>query len=334
MSRVHVAALLGAGTLAASLVSCDAVTPSASASAAASTRPAPSARRRAPRPAPSAAPARSADDPSTPAGSAAPATPSAASAPSAAPAGSGDPAGGGGADGGVCPPEMALVYGLHCRNAEQRCAEYVKREGGEDDPNRCLRFEEPSRCLDEGPPRLMRFCMDKWEYPGRKGEKPRVLVDWTTASRLCEEEGKRLCTESEFTFACEGEDMRPYATGYRRDAEQCNIDKPFVTRRRGLLPEPQCAANTACAEELDRLDGRREVGDGEACASPFGIYELNGNVNEWVSQMWRQPPHRSALKGGWWGPVRNRCRAIAQSHAEDYLGYEVGFRCCSDPAKQ
>ena len=65
-------------------------------------------------------------------------------------------------------------------------------------------------------------------------------------------------------------------------------------------------------------------------AIPFGIYDLNGNANEWVSEPWKQPPHRAAIKGGWWGPVRNRCRAITTAHDETYLGYEVGFRCCKD----
>jgi formylglycine-generating enzyme required for sulfatase activity len=68
--------------------------------------------------------------------------------------------------------------------------------------------------------------------------------------------------------------------------------------------------------------------------SPFGIYDLNGNANEWVSEPWKQPPHRAAIKGGWWGPVRNRCRAITTAHDEKYLGYEVGFRCCKDAATE
>ena len=81
---------------------------------------------------------------------------------------------------------------------------------------------------------------------------------------------------------------------------------------------------------MKRIDGRRPIGENKECVSPFGIYDLNGNANEWVSEPWKQPPHRAAIKGGWWGPVRNRCRAITTAHDETYLGYEVGFRCCKD----
>jgi formylglycine-generating enzyme len=229
-----------------------------------------------------------------------------------------------------CPEDMAAVEGNYCRSVEQRCLEYVVKKGAPDE-NRCVRFERPTQCVSIAPtPRHMNFCMDRYEYPNRVGEVPLTLVDWKEATRLCETHGKRLCTESEFTFACEGEEMRPYAIGFERDAEKCNIDKPFAKRRIELKPDPLCRADPRCASELARLDGRRKIGESKECVSPFGIYDLNGNVNEWVALPWKDPPHRSALKGGWWGPVRNRCRAIASSHDEKYLGYEVGFRCCKD----
>ncbi|MBX3131019.1 MAG: SUMF1/EgtB/PvdO family nonheme iron enzyme [Polyangiaceae bacterium] len=231
----------------------------------------------------------------------------------------------------ACPAEMALVEGNHCRSVEQPCLEPMTDAKRGPDKNRCQRFGA-SRCTDPKPPRAMRFCMDRHEYPGKPGELPMTLVSWTEASRLCEAQGKRLCTESEFTFACEGEEMRPYAVGFERRPDQCNIDRPYLTPTRKLLPGPLCEANAACQAEMKRIDGRRPIGESEACASPFGIFDLNGNANEWVSRPWKEQPHRSAIKGGWWGPVRNRCRAMTTAHDESYLGYEVGFRCCGDAA--
>jgi formylglycine-generating enzyme required for sulfatase activity len=74
------------------------------------------------------------------------------------------------------------------------------------------------------------------------------------------------------------------------------------------------------------------VGSGllEGCRSEYGVYDLNGNVNEWVELRPDKLPLRAGLKGGWWGPVRNRCRPTVTFHKEGDFGYEVGFRCCAD----
>ncbi|MEZ4223273.1 MAG: SUMF1/EgtB/PvdO family nonheme iron enzyme [Polyangiaceae bacterium] len=226
-----------------------------------------------------------------------------------------------------CPEGMARVEGEHCRSVEQPCLEYVHDAKHGPDKTRCAKFG-PSVCTDPKPRRKMSFCMDVHEYPNKVGELPMTLVSWTDAARLCDVQGKRLCTESEFTFACEGESMQPYATGFTREADKCNIDHPYVTPKKHLKSAPLCEVDPACTAEMKRVDGRRPIGESDACASPFGIIDMNGNANEWVSRPWKDPPHRAAIKGGWWGPVRNRCRAITAAHDETYHGYEVGFRCC------
>ncbi len=232
-------------------------------------------------------------------------------------------------DEAACPSDMQLVSGGYCRNVAPRCLEYVNDVEGSPDLSRCKRFASPVQCTDSQPRRPMRFCMDRYEWPNKQGELPHTLVDWEEAARRCNGVGKRLCTESEFNFACEGEQMYPHATGYERDAEKCNIDREFKKRRREFLSREACEASPSCKAEFDRLDGREPAGSRPECVSPFGIHDLNGNVNEWVSMPWQAPGKRSAIKGGWWGPVRNRCRPIVQSHGETYVGYEVGFRCCA-----
>jgi formylglycine-generating enzyme required for sulfatase activity len=233
----------------------------------------------------------------------------------------------------VCPDDMQIVSGDYCRNVEQKCLEPRAAPGGGSEDQRCARFEAPSRCTNDArEPRKMSFCMDRYEYPNREGELPMTLISWTDAERVCGELGKRLCTESEFNFACEGEKMLPYTYGFSRDKTKCNIDRPYLTPAGRMLPFALCEANPGCKAEFARIDGREKIGSRPECVSPFGIHDMNGNVNEWVSQPWKDPPHRAAIKGGWWGPVRDRCRAITLAHDETYLGYEVGFRCCKDAA--
>ena len=41
-------------------------------------------------------------------------------------------------------------------------------------------------------------------------------------------------------------------------------------------------------------------------------------------------PFKSGLKGGYWGPVRTRCRPMTTAHNEEFQFYQIGFRCCAD----
>lgn len=237
---------------------------------------------------------------------------------------------------GVCPAGMVWVHGDYCPSVEQRCLEhhpeYLMRRHDPTVSERCLRYAEPTRCL--GPRRHLSYCMDRFEYPNRPGELPRVLTSWLEARELCAAAGKRLCDEDEFNFACEGPDMLPYATGYHRDPEACNIDRPYrqPNHSRRMKTYDHCPVDTWCAAELARLDQRHRIGERVTCVSWSGVVDLNGNVNEWVVRPGQRPPNRSGLKGGWWGPVRNRCRPTVGFHKENDYGYEAGFRCCRDSA--
>lgn len=245
-----------------------------------------------------------------------------------------------------CPADMVIVAGGYCPEVNQVClehhTEYVndeakkkRKRGAGEDPGkstvseRCLKYKEPSECVSKER-RPMRFCMDRYEWPNKKGELPSLLISWTDAKKECEKIGKRLCTEDEFNFACEGEAMLPYTYGYVRDPTKCSIDKPYRKREKKLLKYEACLKKPECKKELEKLDQRLPTGSLPACVSPFGVYDLNGNINEWVFRPKEKPPNRSGLKGGWWGPVRGRCRPTVGFHKEDDYGYEEGFRCCKD----
>jgi hypothetical protein len=247
-----------------------------------------------------------------------------------------------------CSPDMVRVRGGYCPEVNQACLEHhdefnkdeshkkEKREKGEEVAastvsERCLRYKEPTQCLSKQR-RPMSFCVDRYEWPNKKGELPSLLISWTDAKKTCESVGKRLCTEDEFNFACEGEEMLPYTYGYARDATKCNIDRPYRKRERKLFTYESCLRRPECKAELEKLDQRLPTGSLAQCVSPFGAYDMNGNINEWVFRPKEKYPNRSGLKGGWWGPVRGRCRPTVGFHKEDDYGYEEGFRCCKDAA--
>jgi formylglycine-generating enzyme required for sulfatase activity len=152
------------------------------------------------------------------------------------------------------------------------------------------------------------------------------MVNWNDAGAVCARNRKRLCTEAEWTFACEGDEATPYPYGYQRDPDACVVDRPWrAFKADALFPTGTARARA----ELDRLWQGEASGARPRCRSPFGVYDMTGNVDEWTTSI--VPGERpSILKGGYWGPVRTRCRPSTRAHGQDYLFYQQGFRCCGD----
>ena len=172
----------------------------------------------------------------------------------------------------------------------------------------------------------MRFCIDRFEYPNQKGVFPVIMVNFHEAQALCAEQGKRLCDEAEWTFACEGDEATPYPYGYKRDSSACIIDQQWKPYN-GAAFSPR--EDQACANELDRLWQGKASGTQPRCKSPFGVYDMTGNVDEWTHTV-REGERPSILKGGYWGPVRTRCRPATRSHDENHTFYQQSFRCCAE----
>jgi formylglycine-generating enzyme len=222
----------------------------------------------------------------------------------------------------ACPAGMVEVEGDYCPVLEQKCLRWL-------DPDmklRCAEFATTSKCQSKV--QKKHFCMDKFEYPNHAGEKPVVMKSWVDAATTCKSEGKRLCKDSEWTLACEGKEHLPYPYGYARNAEACNIDRPHPNVDERALANPFTRA-----AEVARLDQRTASGSHEACVSPYGVYDLAGNVDEWVVNE-SNFPYQSGSKGGYWGPVRTRCRPMTTAHSETFAFYQLGFRCCGDADEQ
>lgn len=208
-----------------------------------------------------------------------------------------------------CPSGMILVSGQYCPNVEQRCIRWLESEG-RFKFYRCAEYARPAKCASKRKP--MRYCIDRDEYVPPHDNLPASNQSWTMAQNVCSSLGKRVCMESEWQFACEGEEMRPYPYGFTRDADACNADRVDIYRADGQL--------------LDLRDGK----DGHPrCVSPFGVHHLSGNLEEWTTIDGSNPP-RPAMKGAYWQPSRNHCRSAQTAHDRYYHGTETGFRCCKD----
>jgi hypothetical protein len=211
-----------------------------------------------------------------------------------------------------CPRDMVYVEGESCPEVEQRCLEWMPRLQGS--PERCAVFEPNPVC--QGETTHVGFCIDRFEYPNRAGVLPTVMKTWDEAQTACRARGRRLCKSKEWTLACEGEGRLPYPYGYARDDQACNVDRPVEwTSRNGARPTV--------------IDRRVRSGEMNRCVSPFGVHDMTGNVDEWVINE-SGHPFASGLKGGFWGPVRDRCRTMTVAHDEKFAFYQIGFRCCDE----
>ena len=227
-----------------------------------------------------------------------------------------------------CPPGMVMAEGFMKVSGvmeglqDATCTSWINKGF----PARCAAFDR-ERWLDSSqklPKKEMKFCIDRFEYPNLKGANPAININWFDAEKICKSSGKRLCTVEEWTFACEGEEATPYPYGYERadklNEDACNIDRGWK-QFKGLTKE-----------ELARLWQGKESGSMKDCKSIFGVYDMTGNVDEWTSTIVTKSGNRG-MKGGYWGPVRNRCRPTTDAHGPTHSFYQQGFRCCDDVPK-
>ncbi len=220
-----------------------------------------------------------------------------------------------------CSADMVEVSGYYCPDPEEICEEYISEQR-----DRCERFRQNVRCI--GKPKAMHFCIDRFEFPNEAGKRPTVDVTWEDARNQCANLGKRLCDPEEWTLACEGPVRKPYPFGFIRDATACNFDKPYIMPDNSAFDNPMTRA-----AEVARVNQSEPSGARTRCVSDYGVYDLTGNVDEWVFNehgSHQGPEFQSGLKGGYWGPVRNRCRPMTTDHNQWHHGYQIGFRCCSD----
>ncbi len=255
-------------------------------------------------PPPTATPAATADEPEAPPG-AVPAAP--ASGPAA------------------CPADMKLVEGDYCTEVEHKC-----KKSWFDKSNKktiCEDFEPTATCV--GKKIKKRYCIDTYEWPNKKGERPEVMNRFHQAQIKCAAVGKRMCTESEWTLACEGPEMKPFPYGYVRDATKCNGDHPWDDPNMNEVAKRD-------PDELARLWKGVRSGSQPQCISDYGVADMPANTDEVVANEQPKGSHRAKFDsvhtgGPWYKGVRNQCRPKIYTHDEDFYYYFLSFRCCAEP---
>ena len=171
------------------------------------------------------------------------------------------------------------------------------------------------------------FDSANYSIPGILPQYPAYGMTWYGAREYCETIGRRLPTEAEWERAARGDDGRVYPWGNAWDNALAKTNRP-----------------------LDTAPGPLPIASFPLGASVYGVYDLAGNMAEWVSDWYSERYYaalagqgtaanpmgpvtglQKVLRGGSWNSVPFFSRAVHRQSWDPSEGQRwIGFRCAAD----
>jgi formylglycine-generating enzyme required for sulfatase activity len=147
---------------------------------------------------------------------------------------------------------------------------------------------------------------------------PVVYVDWNMGRAYCAWRGARLPSEAEWEKAARGTEGNTYPWGQDLDCQKANYQS--------------CVNRTI------------EVGSYEEGRSPYGVYDMTGNVWEWVADWYSANYYSNSPQNNPVGPITGQSKVLRggawprfdvsafhrANFAPTYNTFDIGFRCAMD----
>jgi formylglycine-generating enzyme required for sulfatase activity len=213
---------------------------------------------------------------------------------------------------------------------------YVKLDGDQvlgyypGDPFNGVKHEEQIKAGDwlfvplDDPSQRVKFDGTRFTVQPGYENHPMTMVTWFGAWGYCGYNGWRLPTEMEWEKAGRGTDTRPFPWGdeiLRENANFYSSRDPFEDMSSfGSRTSPVGFYNGGKYGDYQTLDS----------ASPYGLYDMAGNVWQWTGNVY-EGMHYRFLRGGSKDTYDMDLRLWVRNNATPtYYSPGVGFRCVRD----
>ncbi|MEK6809666.1 MAG: SUMF1/EgtB/PvdO family nonheme iron enzyme, partial [Nanoarchaeota archaeon] len=186
------------------------------------------------------------------------------------------------------------------------------------------------------------------------GAIPQSTVSQLEAKQACANAGKRLCTAQEWQSTCQGADGNKYPYGASQQKGACNDELIYT-----LAHATERTVTTYCptwkqysktgiytdtpwmiSPITNQLPGTlAAAGSFQECKTPEIVYDLVGNLDEWVDGTKTCTSGGAtytcgSFLGGFYARSEKKdgaggCTYSTTAHGPSYSDYSLGFRCCA-----
>ena len=220
---------------------------------------------------------------------------------------------------GLCPPDMASINDRYCVDRFSEASLVEVLSNGDERPWSPFAPVEGRTVRAISEPNVV----------------PQGYISEIQAQDACAHSGKRLCKPVEWRKACMGPEPTTYGYGQENEPGRCNDSgrSPVVAMYAGssdLGDRGQWNWDHMNDPSLNQMHGTlAPTGSHEGCTNGYGVYDMVGNLHEWVADP------AGTFQGGYYQDTHmngDGCSYKTMAHAAWYHDYSTGFRCCADVA--